>query len=64
MTNREKLTGFLQLPEYSNAVIADILADICEECGIPAYFDRNNIEKWLGLKCDKDNNWGELYEDE
>lgn len=64
MTNREQLAFCLNFSEYSNHEIAEILSDFCEECGISAYFERSNIEKWLGLKCDENNNWGELYDDD
>ncbi len=66
MTNREQLAFSLAFGDYDNKIVADILSDFADAVGGSLYFERENIEKWLGLECDKEtNNWGELeLEDE
>lgn len=61
MTNREQLAFALSFSDYDNREVADILSDFADAVGGSLYFERKNIEKWLGLECEKEtNNWGEL----
>lgn len=61
MTNREQLAWALAFTDYGNGEVADILSDFADAVGGSLYFERGNIEKWLGLECENEtNNWGEL----
>lgn len=61
MTNREQLAFALAFSDYSDQEVAHILSDFADAVGGSLYFQRSNIEKWLGLECEEEsNNWGEL----
>ena len=63
MTNREQLSFALGFGDYENRDVADILSDFMWAVdSVPP--DKKDIEKWLGLECDENNNWGVLDSEE
>lgn len=66
MTNREQIAWALRSEIYSNRDIADIVSDMLDaaDAAFLGTEDRKRIEKWMGLQCDEDNNWGVLEGEE
>ena len=63
MTNREQLGWSFQHGDYADEDLAEILIDFMWAINaVPA--DKKGIEMWLGLECDKENNWGILPAEE